>query len=101
MALTAAAIREAPRLSRYEATTRGSVMVAQMVSHEDANVFSGSVHSGISTIRLRYRIVNPIVSLKPGSTRRRVVPRLDTMSLAARSGLVDLVEAAAVGEVRL
>jgi hypothetical protein len=54
------------------------VIVPQIVAHEDAKVLIGSVHSGIRTIRLRYRIVNPIVSLKPGSTRRRVELRLDT-----------------------
>src|SRR6478609_130645 len=101
MAFTTAAISEAPRLSRYEATTRGSVIVARIVSHDEANVFSGSVHSGISTIRLRYRMVNPIVSLNPGRTRRRAMLRLATRRLAAASRLVDLVEGPAVGEVRL
>src|SRR5687768_13051285 len=71
-ALTAAAISDAPTLSRYDATTRGSLMVCQNASHVIDAVRAGSVISGTMTMRQRYSSVNPIVILKPGRTERLV-----------------------------
>ena len=101
-ALTQRRDQRCTELSRYDATTRGSVIVFQNACPtDDVAVLSGSVDSGIRTIRPRYRIVNPIVSRNPGSTRRRPALRLKCASYRRAPGLVDLVEGAAVGEVRL
>ena len=45
----------------------------QICSHVSDAVLAGSVRSGMSTIRHKYKIVNPNVSRKPGSTVWRCV----------------------------
>ena len=44
---------DAPSVSRYDATTRGSVTMCQNCAHDERAVFRKSVGSGISTMRLR------------------------------------------------
>jgi len=62
-------MKEAPKVSRYEASTRGPVTAAQNWSQLRVKVLNTRAESGISTIRLRYRRVYPSVRLKPGKTR--------------------------------
>src|SRR5215203_2558041 len=94
-----AATNDAPMLSRYDATTRGSEIVCQNAAHVIVALRAGSVRSGTITIAQRYAIVNPIVRRKPGRTVRRVAGA----NIAALPGAwtVDLIEDAAVGEVGL
>ena len=68
---TTAAMNELVRVTWYEATTRGSVMVAQNRSHPIDVVRIGSMAKGMRTMRLRYASVNPIVIPNPGRTDRR------------------------------
>src|SRR6185295_6148937 len=86
-----------PNESCSDATTRGAVTAATNWSHVSVNVFTNAAESGISTIRLRYSSVNPRAMLNPGRTLWR---RCRTFTLL-RARLVDLVERAAVLEVRL
>ena len=51
--LMAAARKEAPKVSRYEASTRGEVTAAQKASQLMPKVLITSADSGIRTIRLR------------------------------------------------
>jgi hypothetical protein len=50
-------MNEAPKVSLYEATTRGEDTAAQNWSQLKVKVFNTSAASGINTIRLRYRTV--------------------------------------------
>ncbi len=52
-ALTAAASSEAPKLSRYEASTRGLLTAAQNACQLMVKVLRKAADSGISTIRPR------------------------------------------------
>jgi len=52
-ALIRAPARDAPKVSLYEATTRGSVTVAQNDAHPMVAVLRKSADSGMSTSRLR------------------------------------------------
>jgi hypothetical protein len=51
--LIAAAAAEAPKVSLYDASTRGAVTVAQKVSHPRLELLRARVESGSRTIRLR------------------------------------------------
>ncbi len=53
MVLTSAATNDAPKVTRYDATTRGSVTVAQKAEPVSSAVRVKTVARGISTIRLR------------------------------------------------
>ena len=48
-----AATKDAPMVSRYDATTRGSLMVCQIAFQPIVAVRAGSVSSGTSTMRQR------------------------------------------------
>ena len=54
--LISAAASEAPKLSLYEASTRGDVTAPELLP-VSAAVFRNAADSGISTMRLRYRSV--------------------------------------------
>jgi hypothetical protein len=49
---TSAATSEAPKVSRYDASTRASVTVCQNAVQLSVEDFTASAASGISTIRL-------------------------------------------------
>src|SRR6266496_778660 len=51
--LIAAAAREAPKVSWYEATTRGEVTAAQKAAGPRVELLNTRVESGMRTIRLR------------------------------------------------
>jgi len=51
--LTNAARKDAPKVSRYDATTRGEVTAAQKSDHPIVAALKNVADSGISTIRLR------------------------------------------------
>ena len=63
-------ISEAPKVSLYEATARSSLIVSQNCDQERSVVRTTSAARGISTIRLRYTSVYPIVTPNPGKTLR-------------------------------
>ena len=50
---TSAAKSEIPKLTQYDATTRGAVTVSQKCPHPPDAVFKNSAENGTSTIRLR------------------------------------------------
>ena len=50
---TRAAKRDSPKLTQYEATTRGAVTVSQKCPHPPDAVLRNSAENGTSTIRLR------------------------------------------------
>jgi hypothetical protein len=68
--LIRAAAKEAPKVTRYEATTRGSVTVDQKVDQGRSAVRTKIVASGSKMIRLKYVQVIPRERPKPGSTPR-------------------------------
>src|SRR5687768_5023863 len=85
-AFTNAAANEAPKVSRYEATTRGVATASQKAGQLMVKVLRKAADSGMSTMKLRYSSVNPSARSKPGSTLcrlRRVRER--TMAGALRS----------------
>jgi hypothetical protein len=51
-ALTSAASSEAPKVSRYEASTRGVVVASTNCCHVSVAVFRNAADSGSSTTRL-------------------------------------------------
>ena len=53
MLLTTAAAKEAPKVTWYEAITRGSVTVPQKAEADRSAVRTKTVERGSSTIRLR------------------------------------------------
>ena len=75
--LISAAISEAPKLNRREASTRGAVTTSQKWPHPKPALRMNTADSGINTSSERYTMVYPNVSPKPGSTRRTVVTWLD------------------------
>src|SRR6202035_118634 len=86
IALTSAAINEAPKLRRSEAITRGAVTTCQKWPQPDPKLRMKTAHRGISTSNDRYTMVYPSVSPKPGTTRcggRRVA---DLSSSTAATG---------------
>src|SRR5690606_1983935 len=115
---TSAASKAAPNASRYDATTRGAVTVSQKPSHPRPALLIGKAASGINTSRLRYSTAYPREVPKPGRTPGRLRRRpagVVTPAAAIEAvlmigfcrgplfvaGLVDLVERAAVAEMRL
>ena len=50
-------MNEAPKVNRYEASTRGPVTAVQNCSQLRVKVLNNKAESGISTIRLRYSTV--------------------------------------------
>src|SRR5512138_1420813 len=67
-ALTIAAASDAPKVSQYDARTRGDVTAVQNAGQVIDAVFKNAAASGISTIMLRYSSVKPSARSKPGST---------------------------------
>ena len=61
-----AAANAAPKLSLYDATTRGSVTVAQKSDQPIDDVLIKIMDSGNKTSKLTYNIVNPSDSPNPG-----------------------------------
>ena len=66
----AAASSEAPKLSRYDAITRGAVATCQNSVQPSDELLMNTAANGMSTISERYESVTPIDRPKPGSTRR-------------------------------
>src|SRR5262245_10242787 len=67
-AFTHAARNEAPNVSRYDASARGSVAMRQNSSSGKLPARMISAAIGISTMNVRNNPANPSVSPKPGST---------------------------------
>src|SRR5438045_9518512 len=65
-----ATIPDAPKLSSYEAIARGAVTTCQNRGHVSDEAFRNVAESGIRTMRLRYKTVNPRESPNPGKTLR-------------------------------
>src|SRR5580698_3914896 len=59
--LMSAAISDAPKVIRYDATARGSEITCQKRGHVMDAAFRNVAESGISTIRHKYETVNPRV----------------------------------------
>ena len=67
--LIVAAIREAPKLRRRDASTLGAVTTSQKWLQPNPVLRMNTADRGIRTISDRYTMVYPRVSPKPGSTR--------------------------------
>src|SRR5436309_16073736 len=67
---TNAAANAVSKLILNAAIVRGEKMICQNRTHVMLMVFNNNVESGISTMRLKYRSVNPIVRPNHGSTER-------------------------------
>jgi hypothetical protein len=101
--LSSAAPNDAPKVSRYDASTRGDVTASQNAGHVIVNVFRNAADSGISTMNPRYSSVKPSARSKPGSTLCRFSSaREKTMALTDFfAAFEDLVVDRAVVEVLL
>src|SRR5262245_56101238 len=71
--LMVAAISEAPKLSLYEAITRGEVAAVQKASKPWPEDFRKTAARGTSTMMDRENSVKANVGAKPGKTRRRPI----------------------------
>src|SRR5579864_6398456 len=95
--LISAPMKDAPKLSRYDARTRGADTVSQNACQPRPALRKKMVASGIRTISPRYARANPRASPNPGRTVRRTTltagPSLDL------ARLVELIEDPAIGEV--
>ena len=81
-------MNEAPNESRYDAMTRGSMTVRQNSAQVRCVVRINMPERGMSTMRLTYNNVNPIVTPNPGRTLYFL-------------RLVDLIENSSVGKMDL
>src|SRR5882672_502152 len=68
--LISAASSAAPKVSRYDASTRGPVAAAQNASHPWPVDLTNTADNGMRTSSDRYVSARPNVGPKPGSTRR-------------------------------
>jgi hypothetical protein len=82
--LSSAAANDAPKVSRYEASTRGAATASQNAGHVIVNVFRNAAESGISTMKPTYSSVKPSARSKPGSTLCRL-SRLRDRNMARRT----------------
>src|ERR1700689_4831852 len=101
-ALMAAAITDAPNLTRSDASARGAVTTCQNFSGPSSADRRNVADSGISTTSEAYVSVKPIVRPKPGRTRKLLRARgSGSAELTRMSASIDLIERAVVVKVFL
>ena len=94
-------MKEVPKLSWYEASTRGAVTVDQNSAQLNDVVRRNRAAVGINTIKLRYMSVKPIDKPKPGRMLRCLRIMVRDFFRALPSRLIDLIKRSAVGKMCL